>query len=100
MSEESFRQFLRPYVKQGIPFLAYWHPTGMGLIRLDEVQVPVIPPCELHRHGENVTKRPHRLTRRGLRLWEKNLTKLRKLGRVITIEFDGTEIKSEEGFEL
>lgn len=98
MSEESFRQFLRPYVKQGIPFLAYWHPTGMGLIRLDEVQVPVIPPCE--GGGKYGPKKAHRLTRRGLRLWEKNLSKLRKLGRVITVVFDGTEIKSEEGFEL
>ena len=35
MSEIAFKRMLAPFVRQGIPFLAYWHPAGMGLIRLD-----------------------------------------------------------------
>ena len=45
MTEEGFKRFLRRYVEDKIPFLAYWHPQGFGLIRLDEVKVPKKPPC-------------------------------------------------------
>lgn len=99
-TEEGFRQFLRPYVKRGIPFLAYWHPAGMGLLRLDEVQVPTRPPIELQQKDAHVPTRAHRLSKRGLRAWEKNLARLRRLGRVVTVEFDGENLTSEEGFEL
>ena len=101
MSEEAFRKFLKPYIEQGIPFLAYWHPAGMGMIRLDEVMVPVKPPCEQHGREENVQKKPHQLGKRGRQTWEKNLARLKKQtwGRVITVEFDGKDLKSEGGFE-
>lgn len=98
MSEEAFKQFLRPYIKEGIPFLAYWHPAGMGMIRLDEVMIPSIPPCELHGPGSPPVK-PHLLTKSGQRTWKKNLAWLRKQtwGRVITVEFDGKDLKTEGG---
>ena len=101
MGEEAFRKFLQPYIEQGIPFLAYWHPAGMGMIRLDEVMIPVTPPCELHRREENVQKKSHQLGKRGRQTWEKNLARLKKQtwGRVITVEFDGKDLKSEGGFE-
>lgn len=102
MSEEGFRQFLKPYIEEGIPFRAYWHPAGMGLIRLDEVMVPERPPCEAHMRTDHMPTKPHRMGARGLRTWEKNLARLRKetWGRVITVEFDGEEVKTEGGFEL
>lgn len=102
MNEEGFRRFLRPYIKEGIPFLAYWHPNGMGLIRLDVVMVPVCPPCEVHMRQDHVPTKPHQLGERGRRTWEKNLAWLRKQtwGRVITVEFDGKDIKTEGGFTL
>lgn len=100
MTEEGFKQFLRRYVEQKIPFLAYWHPQGFGLIRLDEVMVPKIPPCE--NHYVNGPKRSHQLTKAGRRGWEKNLERLRRqcCGEIITVEFDGEAIKTEGGFEL
>lgn len=101
MSEESFRQFLRSYVEKGVPFMAYWHPAGMGLLRLDEVMVPKKPPCECRGPGAQPMK-PHQVGKRGLATWEKNLARLRKQtwGRVITVEFDGKDIKTEGGFTL
>lgn len=100
MSEEGFRHLIRGYVDKGIPFRAYWHPNGFGLIRLDVVEVPVQPPCERHGAGPG-PKKPHRLTMRGLQTWEKNLAQLRKQtwGRVVTVEYDGKELKTEGGFE-
>lgn len=100
MSEEGFRRLIRRYVDQGIPFRAYWHPNGFGLIRLDAVEVPVLPPYAWHGAGPVPTE-PHQLTKRGLRTWEKNLAQLRKQtwGRVVTVEYDGTELKTEGGFE-
>jgi hypothetical protein len=97
MSEEGFRKFLRGYIEKGIPFLAYWHPAGMGLIRLDEVMVPQTPPCE--GGGETGPKRPRRIGKRARQTWEKNLARLKKqsCGRVISVEFDGKEIKTEGG---
>lgn len=101
MTEEGFKQFLRPYVEQKIPFLAYWHPQGFGLIRLDKVMVPDIPKGAVNALGVSPS-RPHTLTRGGRRTWESNLARLKKQtwGRVITVEFDGETIKTEGGFEL
>ena len=101
MSEEGFRRFLRTYVDKEIPFLAYWHPQGFGLIRLDEVMVPDVPKDEVQALSGG-PKRPHRLTKGGRRRWEKNMERLRRqcCGLCITVEFDGEEIKTEGGFEL
>lgn len=92
MNEDGFKQFLRPYIKEKIPFLAYWHPQGMGLIRLDEVQVPCM-------RGNVQTTRPKTLGPRGRATWEKNLARLRRQSwsPVITVEFDGNDIKIEGG---
>jgi len=104
VTEEGFRRFLRSYVDERIPFLAYWHPQGFGLIRLDEVLVPKKPPCETHvfADAENGPKKKHTLTRGGRRTWENNLERLRRqcCGQIITVEFDGERIKTEGGFEL
>lgn len=101
MTEEGFKRFLRRYVEDKIPFLAYWHPQGFGLIRLDEVLVPDIPKGEVNALGVSPS-RPHTLTRGGRRTWEKNLERLRRqcCGEIITVEFDGETIKTEGGFEL
>ena len=54
MTQEGFRRYLKTYIDAGIPFMAYWHPNGMGLIRLDEVEVPKKPPIEANvPAGEN-----------------------------------------------
>ena len=98
VSKDGFRSYLRPFIEKSIPFMAYWHPAGMGLIRLDEVRIPTIPACDWHGAGPVPTKRK-RVTKTGLRMWEKNLAKLRKQtwGEVITVEFDGKETKIEGG---
>lgn len=104
MNSEGFRRFLRGYIDKGIPFLAYWYPAGMGLIRLDEVKVPKKPPCETHRFAdaENGPKKKHTLTKGGRRTWERNLERLWRqcCGQIITVELDGERIKTEGGFEL
>lgn len=98
VSEEGFRRYLRPYIDQGIPFLAYWHPGGVGLIRLDEVQVPVKPPIELHQLEANVPTRAKVLGKRGRKAWKKNLDALRREGRpMLAVAFDGARIKIEGG---
>lgn len=101
MSKEAFRRMMAPFIRDGIPFLAYWHPAGMGLIRLDEVQVPRRPPCETHYRETHTELKPHQLGKRGRQTWEKNLARLRKQtwGRVVTVEFDGKELKTDGGFE-
>ena len=104
MTEEGFKRFLRRFVDEKIPFLAYWHPQGFGLIRLDEVKVPKKPPCETHCFADAETgpKKKHTLTKGGRRTWERNLERLRRqcCGQIITVEFDGETIKTEGGFEL
>lgn len=100
MSEEGFRQYLQPYIRNKIPFLAYWYPKGFGLIRLDEVQIPAVRKDEVP-NGRG----PHRLSKSGRRTWERNMAQLRKhsWSRVITLEFDGerlTHITPEGGFTL
>lgn len=99
MSEEGFRHLIRGYVDKGIPFRAYWHPNGFGLIRLDEVMVPCTPRGQVD--SGNYPRKPKTVTKRGLQTWEKNLAQLRKQtwGRVVTVEYDGKELKTEGGFE-
>lgn len=103
MTEEGFRRYLHRYIDKRIPFLAYWHPQGYGLIRLDEVMVPRKPPCETPGFKDSEgPKKPHTLTKAGRRKWEKNMGQLRRqcCGQVITVEYDGENIKTEGGFEL
>ena len=102
ITEEGFRRYLCPYVEKKIPFLAYWHPQGFGLIRLDEVMVPAIPKDTVNEYGSAVQKRPHTLTKAGRRKWEQNIDRLRRqcCGLAITVEFDGENLKTEGGFEL
>ena len=101
ISEEGFRRYLRPYLEKKIPFLAYWHPGGFGLLRLDEVMVPAIPTKDtINRQGSAAKKHPHRVGKRGRRTWEKNMARLRWLGGpLIEVEFDGETVKTG-GFEL
>ena len=96
MSEEAFRKFIGQYVENGIPFRAYWHPAGMGLIRLDEVMIPCTPKGQVD--TGHYLRSPHQIGKRGLATWEKNLARLRKQtwGRVISVSFDGTTLKEEE----
>ena len=102
MTKEGFKRYLRRYVEDKIPFLAYWHPQGFGLIRLDEVMVPAVRKDEVLALGQYAPKRPHTLTKGGRRTWERNLERLRRqcCGEIITVEFDGETIKTEGGFEL
>jgi len=102
MTEEGFRRYLRPYVEKKVPFLAYWHPQGFGLIRLDEVMVPAIPKDTVNEYGSAVQKRPHTLTKVGRRKWEQNMGRLRQTwgDRLVTVEFDGNHTYIEGGFEL
>ena len=98
MDKDGFAHFLRPYIDKGIPFKAYWHPKGMGLLRLDEVMVPRIPPCEL-RGDYSPGTRCKTVTKSGVRRWEINLLNLRRNAwtEVITVEYDGKETKIEGG---
>lgn len=98
MSEEGFRKFLEPYLRDRIPFLAYWHPQGLGLLRLDVVQIPVAPPWGWHGPGLPPT-RAHQVGKRGMGTWAKNLARLRKQtwGPVVTVEFDGKTATVEGG---
>lgn len=98
MTKEGFRKYLQTYIDQKIPFMAYWHPAGMGLIRLDTVEVPTKPPHEWHRPGR-IPTRAKQLSQRGRMTWEKNLARLRKQtwSQVITVEYDGKDIQIEGG---
>lgn len=98
MSEEGFRKFLAPYLHDRVPFLAYWHPQGFGLLRLDVVKVPVVPPWDWHGPGLPPTQ-ARQVGKRGLRTWEKNLTRLRRVtwGRMTTVEFDGKTLTVNGG---
>lgn len=103
MTREGFRRRLRPLMEKKIPFLAYWWERGCGILRLDEVQVPVIPPCENHYCPDTGPTKPHTLTKRSRKKWEKNLYDLRRTtySPVISIEFDGERVTIKGGeFEL
>lgn len=104
MSEEGFRQYLQPYIRNKIPFLAYWYPKGFGLIRLDEVTIPDVRREEIPTGSFPPTRR-HVLSKSGRRAWERSMAQLRKhsWSRVITLEFDGerlNRITPEGGFTL
>lgn len=127
MTEEGFRKYLRPYIEEGTPFSAYWHPKGFGLIKTG-----LIPRTKheyvFHdgaktknyhgsytscRNAVNRTKgawmetvevpdKPKQITEGMKKRWQKNAAQLRAscYSKFITVEFDGTNTMIEGGFEL
>ena len=128
MTEEGFRKYLRPYLEKSIPFSAYWHPKGFGLMRTGPVptkrneyilHVPGKPDKTYRDHGKcwNAKERtrgawmetvvvdgkPRTISDTTIRRWWKNIEQLRRdsWDKVITVDFDGTSTVIEGGsFEL
>lgn len=122
MTEDGFRAYLRPYLDQGIPFSAYWHPNGIGLLRTGPVPTlrreyilhvpgkpakryrnsPAVPGPDSWVEPVSVPGKPTQVSARTLNRWQRNIERLKKScpGRVITVDFDGTSAAIEGGFEL
>ena len=127
MTEEGFRKYLRPYIEQGIPFSAYWHPKGFGLIKTGPIPT-VRHEYVLHAPGKAdktyrdysrcynakertrgawmetvpVDGKPKQLSEGKLKRWKRNIDQLRRdsWDKVITVDFDGRHTSIEGGFEL
>ena len=124
MTKERFAAFLRPYIKSGSAFKAYWHPYGFGMLFTEPMQLKVyrytlhVPgkpdkiykdraKCEIavKRHKgawmETIleTSRPREISKVALRCWtrERNYLKLYSPQPVITVDFDGLRINVEGG---
>lgn len=128
MTKERFAMFLRPYIKSGTPFSAYWHPYGFGMLRTAPIQlkvyryvlhVPGKPDKEYKDRAKceaavsrtrgswmevnQVDGKPKELSRVTRRCWQRGIEDLRRYayGPVITVDFDGLRIDIKGGkFEL
>lgn len=125
MDEEGFKRYLRPLVEAGIPFTAYWHPRGFGVMRTgpqptERVEYVVhLPGGEARRYREyrkaynksentggawmeqeKVPGKPIQVSKAKLARWRAMNDRLRRLGGgVITVEFDGVNLMTEGGNE-
>ncbi len=125
ISEEGFKAYLRPYIEGGIPFTAYWHPHGFGLLKTgpqstERVKYVVhLPGGETRQYRErtkawnkaNNTKgawmetekvpgKPYQISKTKLARWRAINDKLRRMGgQLITVEFDGVNLMTEGGNE-
>lgn len=127
MTEDGFRKYLKPYIEEGIPFSAYWHPKGFGLIktglipRTKQEYILHDGAKKTNYHGrysacrnaadrikgawmESITvpDKPKQITEGMKKRWQKNVAQLRAscYEKFITVEFDGTHTMIEGGFEL
>lgn len=126
MTKEGFVKWLRPWVDDGIAFVAYWHPGGCGRLRtaplptekrkyiLHEPKKKDRTVAAAPRAGSAfydkpgawaepiyVPGPPKELRKGALNRWRANVDKLRRSasGEVITVEFDG-KYTSIQGGEL
>lgn len=127
MTEEGFRRYLRPFIEAGTPFCAYWHPRGFGLIKTGYIPTQKSEyllcqkgkPAKVytnHARCQNmvyktksawmetrpVPGKPRKITEGTLKRWMKHMDRLRREygGRLITVDFDGTNTKIGGEFEL
>lgn len=125
ISEEGFKAYLRPYIEGGIPFSAYWHPHGFGLLRTGPeptwrneyiVHLPGGETRQYREHTkawnkanntkgawmetEKVPGKPYQISKTKLARWKAINDKLRRMGsQLITVEFDGKTLLAEGGNE-
>ncbi len=126
MSEEGFKRYLRPYIEGGIPFSAYWHPQGFGLLKTGpqpterEEYVVHLPDGKARRYREytsawskanntegawmeteKVPGKPHQISKTKLARWRTINDKLRRVmgGVLVTVEFDAKTLLTEGGNE-
>lgn len=124
MTKEAFVKWLRPWLDDGIAFVAYWHPGGCGLLRTAPLPTertryvlhepkkpdrtvsakPKVGSAFYDRPGawaEPVTEPgpPKELRKGTLNKWRANVDWLRRrtIGEVITVEFDGRNTMIEGG---
>ena len=90
MTKEAFVKWLRPWLDDGIAFVAYWHPGGCGRLRTAPL------PTERTRY---VLHEPKKLRKGTLNKWRANVDwlRLKTVGEVITVEFDGRNTMIEGG---
>ena len=128
MTEDGFRKYLKPYIEEGIPFSAYWHPKGWGLIKTGPLptlrheyilHVPGKPDKNYHTaytrcaNARNRTKgawmesvpvegKPRQVSPTVIKRWKRSIEQLRRdsWNKVVTVDFDGKHTSIEGGFEL
>lgn len=104
VSQESFKHRLRGLIEEKTPFAAYWYPNGYGVMLLGPVTVHkwYLPIGQTggYMTVEGEAKLQARKAAPGV--WWKNLAKLRRkyYTEVVTVEFDGENIKTEGEIEL
>lgn len=98
VSQESFKHRLRGLIEEKTPFAAYWHRDGYGVMLLGPVTVNRrYPPIDQTGGEAKIQAR-----KAAPNAWWKNLAKLRRkyYTEVVTVEFDGENIKTEGEIEL
>ena len=104
VSQESFKHRLRGLIEEKTPFAAYWHPQGYGVM----LTGPVVSHKRYvedkidHQWCTDETEAVIRAGKAAPSAWWKNLAKLRRkyYTEVVTVEFDGENIKAEGEIEL
>ena len=82
LSQESWRQYMERQAKDGIPFLAYWHPQGFALMYTE-------PP--------DPTKPKLRVKKSTVTAMRRTMAKLhKKTWGTVTAEFDGGHLLFDE----
>lgn len=124
MTKDGFVKWLRPWLDEGIAFVAYWHPGGYGRLRtapppterkkyiLHDPKKPDRTVSTLPRAGSAFYEKPgcwvepvyepgppKELRKGTLNKWRANVDKLRRNSweEVITVEFDGRNTMIEGG---
>lgn len=90
MTEDRFRQYIDRHVQEGKPFIAYWHPTGYGLLKTGpvEIRLPERPKPTLKTVSAAARKK-----------FYDNLLKLRRRSfapKILYIEYDGSQVVEQE----
>lgn len=124
MTKEAFVKWLRPWLDEGIAFVAYWHPGGYGRLRTaplptERKKYILHEPNKKDRIATSAPRAssafyekpgcwaepvyepgpPKELRKGTLNKWRANVDKLRRNSReeVITVEFDGRNTMIEGG---
>lgn len=104
VSQESFKHRLRGLIEAKTPFAAYWHPQGYGVMLLGPVTVNkrFLPDDQTGGYMLVEGEAKLRARKAAPSAWWKNLAKLRRKywTEVVTVEFDGENIKTEGEIEL
>ena len=104
VSQEGFKRRLRGLIETKTPFAAYWHPTGYGVM----LTGPVVSHKRYvedkidHQWRTDDTEAVICAGKAAPSAWWKSLAKMRRMyySELVTVEFDGENIKTEGEIEL